>query len=367
MSGRIARTHSGTVSVLMLMDKKAQTPFPSLIHCPSGISGRGLNTCPFYLSPDLIICMAALGCRIFKLMGCTVSSSRSQMNTLQARPGPDARPSSRTRMRGGQPPVSADGDRSSSPSLRMAGTSSPVPARQHSPLLSSSPTTPQETSPVSIRYVGCAHSDMVLASLNDLRIHRELCDVELIVDDVRIPAHKSILCACSPYFKAMFTSSYSESSQGSVVIREVSSTALELLVQYFYTSEVYITTENVQELLSASCMFQIMPLKDACCEFMRRHLGVTNCLGVRAMADLHSCAQLKKIAEDFAKKNFASVIESEEFLKLEVEHLIDLFSSDELVVSSEEKVYEAVMIWIQHDPVKREEYLIQLLEKVSHY
>ena len=295
-------------------------------------------------------------------MGCSISTQPSTTHThMQGRPDSanSSRPSSRTLMR------AQDSDPSSSPRM---GASSPGLTRQHSPPSSSPPTTIQDTaSPVSVRYVGCAHSNMVLASLNDLRIHRELCNIELVVGDVRIPAHKSILCACSPYFKAMFSSSYSEASQGSVIIRDVSSTALELLVQYFYTSEIYITTDNVQELLSVSCMFQITSLKDACCEFMRRHLGVTNCLGVRAMADLHSCAQLRKLADNFAKKNFTSVIESEEFLKLEVEHLIDLFSSDDLGVASEEKVYEAVMIWIQHDPINREEYLIQLLEKVSPY
>ena len=227
------------------------------------------------------------------------------------------------------------------------------------------PTATQETSPISVRYVGCAHSNTVLASLNDLRVHRELCDVELMVDGARIPAHKAILCTCSPYFKAMFSSSYSESNQDSVVIREVSSSALELLVQYFYTSEVYITTDNVQELLSASCMFQIATLREACCEFMRRHLGITNCLGVRAIADLHSCAQLRKVADDFAKKNFASVIESEEFLKLNIGHLVELFSADDLGAPSEEKVYEAAMTWVHHDPINREKYLVQLLEKVS--
>ena len=299
-------------------------------------------------------------------MGCSVSSQPFATHTMQGRPdsAANSRPSSRSRMRSAQENNGGDPPPSSSPRM---GSNSPGLTRQHSPL-SSSPTTVQDhstSSPVSVRYVGCAHSNMVLASLNDLRIHRELCDIELVVDDVRIPAHKSILSACSPYFKAMFSSSYSEANQGSVVIREVSSTALELLVLYFYTSEVYITTDNVQELLGASCMFQVPSLKDACCEFMRRHLGVTNCLGVRAVADLHSCAQLRKIADDFARKNFTSVIESEEFLKLELDHLIDLFSSDDLGVASEEKVYEAVMIWIQHDPINREEHLIQLLEKVS--
>ena len=59
------------------------------------------------------------------------------------------------------------------------------------------------------------------------------------------------------------------------------------------------------------------------------------------------------------------MIESEEFLKLEFEHVVDLFSADDLGASSEEKVYEAVMIWINHDPLNRKDYLGQLLDKVS--
>ena len=279
-------------------------------------------------------------------MGCHINSH------MQARP--DSRPSSRSRVRGAEDAMAGG----------VAGPRGPSP--QQLPSTSPSPTTSQEASPVSVRYVGCAHSNMVLASLNDLRIRKELCDIELVVDGVQIPAHKSILCACSPYFKAMFSSCYTESNKGSIVIREVSTSALENLVNYFYTSEVYITTGNVQELLSASCMFQVTALKEACCEFMRRHLGIGNCLGVRAVADLHSCAQLRKIADDFAKKNFSSVIESEEFLKLEVEHLVELFAADDLGASSEERVYEAVMVWIQHDPLNREEHLVPLLEKVGH-
>ena len=253
------------------------------------------------------------------------------------------------------------GDGPPDPQSSGAGPQGPPTAGSSSPI----PSATREASPVSVRYVGCAHSAMVLASLNDLRIHRELCDIELVVEGLRIPAHKSVLSACSPYFRAMFSSRYSESNQDSVEIHEVSAAAMELLIEYFYTSEVYITTGNVQELLSASCMFQVSSLKEACCEFMQRHLGVANCLGIRAMADLHSCSQLRKVADDFAKKNFTSVIESEEFLKLEFEHLVDLFSADDLGASSEEKVYEAVMIWINHDPLNRKDCLAQLLEKVS--
>lgn len=72
-----------------------------------------------------------------------------------------------------------------------------------------------------------------------------LCDVTLIADNVEIPAHKMVLAACSPYFYAMFTS-FEESKQDKITLKEIDSQALTLLVEYVYTSEVQVTEENVQ-------------------------------------------------------------------------------------------------------------------------
>ena len=164
----------------------------------------------------------------------------------------------------------------------------------------------------------------------------------------------------------MFSSSYSESSQAEVEMRgDISFQALESLVQYFYTSKIHISTSNVQELLAASSMLQVSAVGGACCEFMRRHLGASNCLGVRTFADMHSCSELKRVADDFAKQNFSTVVESEDFLKLEVEQLMELFSADDLCVESEKMVFEACLLWIKHDPAQRERFIVDLLEKVG--
>ena len=55
-----------------------------------------------------------------------------------------------------------------------------------------------------------------------IRKHHELCDVMITVGARKIYAHKVILAACSPYFRAMFTGAMSESSQTEVTIRSVS-------------------------------------------------------------------------------------------------------------------------------------------------
>ena len=49
------------------------------------------------------------------------------------------------------------------------------------------------------------HPKSLLDQINYLRRSNELCDVWLLVGNSKIPAHKIILSASSPYFRAMFT------------------------------------------------------------------------------------------------------------------------------------------------------------------
>lgn len=236
---------------------------------------------------------------------------------------------------------------------------------QHASTAAHSPVLVTETPPLSIHFSSSSHCNRVLATLNDLRLNEELSDITLKVGTEQVSSHKLVLSANSPYFRAMFSSSYSESEQNVVEMHEVSFPALESLIQYFYTSKLHISIANVQELLAISSMLQVGGVSDACCEFMRRHLGVSNCLGVRTFADMHSCSELRRVADDFARRNFSSVVESEEFLRLEVEQVMELLSADELSVGSEEKVFEAVLRWVKFDPVERDKFIVDLLEKVS--
>lgn len=59
-----------------------------------------------------------------------------------------------------------------------------------------------------------------------------------------------VLASCSEYFYAMFTG-FEESRQDKINIQGVDYQALNLLVEYMYTSNIYITEENVQILLQA--------------------------------------------------------------------------------------------------------------------
>uniref|UniRef100_A0A4W3H3E8 Kelch-like protein 20 n=1 Tax=Callorhinchus milii TaxID=7868 RepID=A0A4W3H3E8_CALMI len=206
--------------------------------------------------------------------------------------------------------------------------------------------------------------NLLLFLINLLRKHRELCDVVLVVGAKKIYAHRVILSACSPYFRAMFTGELAESRQTEVVIRDIDERAMELLIDFAYTSQITVEEGNVQTLLPAACLLQLAEIQEACCEFLKRQLDPSNCLGIRAFADTHSCRELLRIADKFTQHNFQEVMESEEFMLLPANQLIDIISSDELNVRSEEQVFNAVMAWVKYSIQERRPQLPQVLQHV---
>ncbi|KAB7495278.1 Kelch-like protein 20 [Armadillidium nasatum] len=213
-------------------------------------------------------------------------------------------------------------------------------------------------SPTSRRYISDKHPRTALANINMLQKRRELCDVVLN------GGKPVILSACSPYFHAMFTSELLEARQTEVPIRDIDEHAVDLIVNFCYTSEITIEESNVQTLLPAACLLQMQEIQDVCCEFLKQQLHPSNCLGIRSFADTHSCRDLLRIADKYTQQHFLEVMESEEFMDLPVNQLMDIISSDELNVRSEEQVFNAVMAWVKYNVTERRPFLGQVLEHV---
>ncbi|XP_054058849.1 kelch-like protein 2 isoform X4 [Rissa tridactyla] len=191
-----------------------------------------------------------------------------------------------------------------------------------------------------------------------------LCDVTIVAEDMEIAAHRVVLAACSPYFHAMFTGEMSESRAKRVRIKEVDGWTLRMLIDYIYTAEIQVTEENVQVLLPAAGLLQLQDVKRTCCEFLESQLHPINCLGIRAFADMHACTDLLNKANTYAEQHFSDVVLSEEYLNLGVEQVCSLISSDKLTIASEEKVFEAVIAWVNHDKDVRQELMARLMEHV---
>ncbi|XP_078575160.1 kelch-like protein 24 [Branchiostoma floridae x Branchiostoma japonicum] len=206
------------------------------------------------------------------------------------------------------------------------------------------------------------HSTALLQGLQELRSDNLLVDVILCVTGKEIPCHRNVLAACSGYFRAMFCNGHLESKEHKVTIHEASASALQLLVDYAYTSKVTITENNAAELMEAASFFQVPPVSHACTKFLSDNLSVTNCMKIVSLGGMLN-PNLETEALSYAMKEFAVASQTPEFLNLTKGQFIKLISSDDLN-APEETVYVSVMKWINHDTRKRKEEMRELMELV---
>ena len=64
-----------------------------------------------------------------------------------------------------------------------------------------------------------------------------------------------------------------------MTINNIDPEALEALINYAYTSSLEIRVDNVENLLASACLLQVHDVKQACCDFMKKQLHPSNCLG----------------------------------------------------------------------------------------
>lgn len=192
-----------------------------------------------------------------------------------------------------------------------------------------------------------------LEVMSMLRCHQKLCDVELHVGTEIFHAHKVVLAAASPYFKAMFTSGLKESNMSSINIQGVCPVNMALIIRFAYTGSVLVNERTVCNLLPAATMFQVNYIIEACCKFLESQLDPTNAIGIGDFALQHGCTQFYQKVNNYIDQNFSQVSQGEEFLALNACKLVSLIRRDELNVRCESEVFNAVLRWVRSDEETR--------------
>ncbi|XP_018319693.1 kelch-like ECH-associated protein 1 isoform X2 [Agrilus planipennis] len=186
-----------------------------------------------------------------------------------------------------------------------------------------------------------------------MRGHQMLTDVTLEVGQELYHAHKVVLAAGSPYFKAMFTGGLKECEMKRIKLQGVSATAMALLINFMYTGRIRVNENTVCQLLPAATMFQVKNVIHACCDFLERQLDPSNAIGIASFAEQHGCSDLCSKANQYIERNFTQICQEEEFFQLSPFQLINLIKKDELNVQDEKDVYNAVLKWVKYDEETR--------------
>ncbi|XP_023071745.1 kelch-like protein 7 isoform X4 [Piliocolobus tephrosceles] len=200
--------------------------------------------------------------------------------------------------------------------------------------------------------------------MNNMRKQKTLCDVILMVQERKIPAHRVVLAAASHFFNLMFTTNMLESKSFEVELKDAEPDIIEQLVEFAYTARISVNSNNVQSLLDAANQYQIEPVKKMCVDFLKEQVDASNCLGISVLAECLDCPELKATADDFIHQHFTEVYKTDEFLQLDVKRVTHLLNQDTLTVRAEDQVYDAAVRWLKYDEPNRQPFMVDILAKV---
>ncbi|XP_009992503.1 PREDICTED: kelch-like protein 10 [Chaetura pelagica] len=208
-------------------------------------------------------------------------------------------------------------------------------------------------------------SPMACTVLNELRLEGKFCDVTIRVDGVGFDVHRIILCSCSHYFRALFSTRGNSAEDRVYEVHGLSPEMMRIIIEFAYTRTVPITIDNVENLLIAADQFNVMGIIRLCCEFLKAHFCPENCISIWRLTESYYCPDLREAAYSFILRHFEEISRvSTEFLDLPLSDLEQIMERDELNVKEEEVVFEAMLRWIAHDPQNRRQHVAALLGKV---
>ncbi|XP_035683134.1 kelch-like protein 30 [Branchiostoma floridae] len=190
------------------------------------------------------------------------------------------------------------------------------------------------------------------AELTRQRKSGEFVDVVVEVEGREFPCHRAVL-AVTPYFQTMFSSNLMESRARVITLHDIDSESFSKILDFVYTGEILIGEDDVQDILQAAHMLQAEEVLECCQKFIKKNLCPSNCVGVMRLADMYGLCGLKTIARSRAVSQFSEVGQSEEFLSLSTQQLLDLLEDKELQVENEDDVVLSVIRWLNHNPESR--------------
>ncbi|KAK1644235.1 hypothetical protein QYE76_062040 [Lolium multiflorum] len=155
----------------------------------------------------------------------------------------------------------------------------------------------------------------------DLLSSKAIVDVEFLVGGETFSAHRSVLAARSPVFRAEFLSPMKESTAtGPIRIDDMEAQVFKALLTFMYTDalpdmdqqEEYAMT---QHLLIAADRYGLDRLKLICEDKLSSGIGTSSVAAILALADQHNCSELKEACLAFLREptNLDEAIESQGF------------------------------------------------------
>ncbi|CAK9291215.1 unnamed protein product [Gordionus sp. m RMFG-2023] len=191
------------------------------------------------------------------------------------------------------------------------------------------------------------------ASFASLFNNPELSDLVICVNSKNTyHSHRLVLASRSEVFKAMLSDKWNQKDTKNFELEETVEAQENFhdFLYYIYSGVVNLQLTNVAGLYTLADKYNIQCLRSSTMQYMSDHIATNS----RANQTLNwllwaqECrnAEFEKKCYNFIINNFGVVVNSCQWLEIDINNLINILKSSDLVVQEEIEVFEAVEKWL---------------------
>ncbi|XP_053549818.1 influenza virus NS1A-binding protein [Bombina bombina] len=202
-----------------------------------------------------------------------------------------------------------------------------------------------------------------VAKLNALRKSGQFCDVKLQVCGHELLAHKAVLACCSPFLFEIFNNDNETHGISHVKFDDLNPEAVEVLLNYAYTSQLKAETDLVRDVYSAAKKLKIDRVKQVCGNYLLSKMDSQSCISYRNFVNTMGDWRLLNKIDGYIQEHLLEISEQEDFLKLPRLKL-EIMLEDNFSLPNNGKLYTKVINWVQRSIWENSETLESLIEEV---
>ncbi len=170
----------------------------------------------------------------------------------------------------------------------------------------------------------------------------ETGDTKFVVQYQVIHAHRCVLAALSPKYKAQF---YGAMPNKEIIeLKNVSAAAFMEFLQFFYVDEVTLTMENIECVIDLAQQSLVADFVEECTKFLLDMVGIDKLVWCYRLSVLYQIALLQQFCEEQISMHITKVFKSAGFLECDCKILELILKLDQLTCK-EVEVFDACISW----------------------
>lgn len=192
--------------------------------------------------------------------------------------------------------------------------------------------------------------DEILKLLNEICMKDDHSDVTFIVENTKIPAHKTILAARSSYFHTLLCGDFAEAKQAEIQLK-VPLDPFKAILKFIYTGCLSLAgyeIGQITELYGLTELYGFNTLQNTILDYLIANLTIENCVSILNASHLYTLGDLQTACMKFMDCHSTELLDHETFKELSQNSLFALLKRDTFY-APEIDIFKSVCNWFRNN------------------